>query len=397
MPGDEVQNDDIFEVLRAVCESEDTVLKLHEFLVSSQVTKARSLASLAPGLIGAATTAIAAPEGTANSVWKGTVASLLQAARDEAEAQLNHQALLASQQINQQQSSAPAGRAGSKASRHRRTFIRAMKSLSARLGRAEFPSSLVPPQRLLEALYLNPSAYIDFDKYFNSSSSTFEASSLAEDLDGNPVLVRKLLPSTTDEEKSRAKPIKNFSAKWSRAFIIYSVAVLVVQEAESSSDKTLDQQGESEASDSSSESDDAGYISFLDMLAFHERILWYAAEYNWSVAACVDKSVRQAIDATCRSGTRSLAQCYKSFDLWSAKASEAVGLAMNGQTAPRSTLRQSQGNPNTFVTASSSTQAAHVGKFSRQGPKRPAAPSFGQGPPSELSLSIPSRPDNSHK
>ncbi|KAF4680125.1 hypothetical protein FOZ60_014036 [Perkinsus olseni] len=60
------------------------------------------------------------------------------------------------------------------------------------------------------------------------------------------------------------------------------------------------------------------------MLACHERLLWYAAEYNWSVAACVDKSVRQAIDATCRGGTRSLAQYYKSFDLWSGKASEAV-------------------------------------------------------------------------
>ncbi|KAF4648785.1 hypothetical protein FOZ61_002156, partial [Perkinsus olseni] len=202
----------------------------------------------------------------------------------------------------------------------------------------ESPISVVHPS----STSLNPSAYIDFDKYFNSSSSTFEASSLAEDLDGNPVLVRKLLPSTMDEEKSRAKPIKNFSAKWSRAFIIYSVAVLVVQEAESSSTKTPDQQGESAASDSSSDSDDAGYISFLDMLALHKRILWYAAEYNWSMAACVDKSVRQAIDATCRSGTRSLAQCYKSFDLWSGKASEAVGLAMNSQTAPCSTLRQPQ-------------------------------------------------------
>ncbi|KAF4696242.1 hypothetical protein FOZ62_026295 [Perkinsus olseni] len=136
--------------------------------------------------------------------------------------------------------------------------------------------------------------------------------------------LKQLLPSTTDAEKNSAKPIKNFSAKWSRAFIINSVAVLVVQEAESSSAKIPDQQREFEASNSSSESDDAGFIFFLDMLACHERLLWYAAEYNWSVAACVDKSVRQAIDATCRGGTRSLAQYYKSFDLWSGKASEAA-------------------------------------------------------------------------
>ncbi|KAF4652352.1 hypothetical protein FOL47_011138 [Perkinsus chesapeaki] len=393
--------DEVLEVLHLICDSDVTVQKLSDFLVSSQVTKARALACLAPGLIAAATSAITPPEGTTASVWKGTVASLLQAAREEASDQLNHRVQQATRDIQSKSPGVPI-RGNSRGSRHRRVFAKAMKSVASRIGNTDFPTSLVPPQKVLEVLYLNPGAYIDFEKYFlsspdPSSSGGFEGS-LAEDMEGNPVVVKSFRSSDSTE---KGKPMKNYSAKWSRAFIIYSLAVLIIQDCRCTTSKdSVDLGSPTESSDdeSSDEADDK--LSILDMLMFYDRILWYAAEYNWSVASLVDKTIRQAIDSACRSGTKSLAQCYQSFDLWSGKASEAVGLAMNSQTFYRS-----KGSPHqestTQATSSfrGTSQSQRPFNPSKQGTKRVfESRGFTQPPPPPKQSSAGSfRSEFSHK
>ncbi|KAF4684483.1 hypothetical protein FOZ60_007825 [Perkinsus olseni] len=97
-------HDEVTAILTSVCEDETTVGVLHKFLCDSHITKARSLATLSPALIAAASTQLRAPdEGDQKmdgTLWKGVVASLLAAARDEALAQIEHQVLLAKARVD---------------------------------------------------------------------------------------------------------------------------------------------------------------------------------------------------------------------------------------------------------------------------------------------------------
>ncbi|KAF4647437.1 hypothetical protein FOL47_004624, partial [Perkinsus chesapeaki] len=200
---EETEKTEVRTILDLVVEDPLIAEVLEEALCKSHITKARTLAALSPALIAAVATKTEAPEvdgegeATDASLWKGTVASLLAAARDEAAAQIEHDVEAAKLQLSTSLAASeyPTGTLSRQLTRPKqRSFTTAIKAVAVKLGRDSIPTTLVPSQRLMETLRLNLAAYIDFSKVFPPSLGQEgrgdNETRIAEDVNGFPVLIK---------------------------------------------------------------------------------------------------------------------------------------------------------------------------------------------------------------
>ncbi|KAF4752296.1 hypothetical protein FOZ63_017139, partial [Perkinsus olseni] len=259
------------------------------FLCDSHITKARSLATLSPALIAAASTQLRAPdEGDQKmdgTLWKGVVASLLAAARDEALAQIEHQVLLAKQELTLAEGPSDGDRSKSARRAKPRAYTTALKLVASRLGRPSLPPSLVPPQRLLETLRLNIAVFVDFKRYFPQSSASGARNDVetrvAESLDGLPVLVRASGSSSAEQDRSRS-----YCSQWVRCFLVFAIALLTIQEDSTTTEATDSVPAVTEAGADRSTQE----VQVVDLLSYLDRILWYATQYGFKTASEVDEA-----------------------------------------------------------------------------------------------------------
>ncbi|KAF4691174.1 hypothetical protein FOZ60_016161 [Perkinsus olseni] len=371
MPGEVPPQEypEVREVLNIVCDDEPVVTALYTFLISGNIRTARAVASLSPAFIAASVSNVPAPEGKVPAVWKGTVASLLNAARDEAADQLEVQVAKAKRDLAEPPTPA-GGKSTSQRRKQSKLLTSSMKILATKLGDKGLPASLVPPQKMFDCLCLNLTAFVDFTKFMAQTSDSSSASPegvLAEDLEGRPILIKS---TSTSQKADKQQHERNFSAKWCRVFWWFAIALLSVQEALHAKDDCEENTAEGLDGGLVNVEPDAQAVTsvtILDLLQYFHKVLWYASEYNWSTAIVVDRNIRMAIEDACRGGTRTLADCYHNLDMWSAKASEAAILSMNSVRFSRypgtdTSTRRGWSESSTYRLSSSTP--------SRQGQKR---------------------------
>ncbi|EER17063.1 hypothetical protein Pmar_PMAR026602 [Perkinsus marinus ATCC 50983] len=194
---------------------------------------------------------------------------------------------------------------------------------------------------------------------------------LAEDLEDRPVLIKS---TSTPQNGAKQQRERNLTAKWSRAFWWFAIALLSVQEALHLKDGSLGNSVDIPnacLANVELEGQPIDNVMILDLLQYFHKILWYATEYNWSVAIAVDRAIRMAIEDACRGGSRTLADCYRNLDLWSAKASEAANLSMGTPRSARSSYLGGDSPSDKPWASSSSSRRLSPSTPSRQGFKRP--------------------------
>ncbi|EER00353.1 hypothetical protein Pmar_PMAR016297 [Perkinsus marinus ATCC 50983] len=168
---------EVREILGSVCNDQEVASALYAFLISGNIGTARAVGSLSPAFIAASLSNIPVPEGKNPALWKGTIASLLAAARDEAADQLLVQVTRAKRDVSE--SSTPLlGKSTAQKRRQSKLLTSSMKLLATKLGCSGLPASLVPPQKMFDCLWLNMTTFVDFNKFM---SQTSELSSNAAD------------------------------------------------------------------------------------------------------------------------------------------------------------------------------------------------------------------------